>query len=838
MEQGRKFPALCVVYMKNRNICLFVQILILCFHFLGCHLQTGDFSELSSSIENAWNILQTQSVETTAAETEYESCENVYELKRIKQPSDYPFEKIGASTIGDPHSWIYTLDDSIVFYSPGATESARYAVVYDMEGNFCETVLQGEYKKVGLMYNSMIYLRDTITQESIGIRWEDEDLDYRYYVQLTDHTGSVIKENYIHSSENSSLYSFISIDESCSLYFLQGGIGCRLYIIDGDLNVMEPRRIESYPVYGYRYDDERYLFVCANENCYFYTPATDTLEPAVLYEETEAQQKSDTVLYGEDGIYFVNYEGVTVQRDGKDTFLCDFERSYLSSHELEFIRALSGNRFLVWFTDSFTGESYPAILAPTDDDVRPVRKTLRVAYVGASSIISFGHDVSDIENSIAYFNRSNTQYHAELYHYGEAARYDKNGYPYEFYDAERYKSAFAQDLVDGVTYDVYLFGSDYTDRENLAEKGIFADLTALAGKADLLACVRDALTRAEEITAIPFTVTLSTLITTTETLPLGEAFTYEKLFEIMDGLGEGEALFSEYLVENLTDIALYDFVDTEHKTCSYDSEEFVRVLEFLDGYEEAAFGGGKNLVSRHETAYFNDTYGQLSFSYDQYHNYGDILTPFADGTVKFLEFEIDTPKCIPLLYQIFDFIGKDYNLCGYPSADGGSIHMETGLMMSIGKQSENLAGAEAYLSMMLSDAVQTKIAETTFPVVRSVVEKMLGFGTQYYSILTGTTEGTSYKNLFKECMTVIFMKSSIARDTQLERYDRIASLTVLKPEHEAVLSYVCDSSMRGAGDTVIRGIIEEELSYAANGVRTVAEAAKIIQSRVFIYINE
>ena len=153
--------------------------------------------------------------------------------------------------------------------------------------------------------------------------------------------------------------------------------------------------------------------------------------------------------------------------------------------------------------------------------------------------------------------------------------------------------------------------------------------------------------------------------------------------------------------------------------------------------------------------------------------------------------------------------------------------METGLMMSIGKQSENLAGTEAYLSMMLSDAVQTKIAETTFPVVRSVVEKMLGFGTQYYSILTGTTEGTSYKNLFKECMTVIFMKSSIARDTQLERYDRIASLTVLKPEHEAVLSYVCDSSMRGAGDTVIRGIIEEELSYAANGVRTVRRRRRL-----------
>ena len=71
---------------------------------------------------------------------------------------------------------------------------------------------------------------------------------------------------------------------------------------------------------------------------------------------------------------------------------------------------------------------------------------------------------------------------------------------------------------------------------------------------------------------------------------------------------------------------------------------------------------------------------------------------------------------------------------------------------------------------------------------------------------------------------------------EVYNYPRVSHVT--KPQRDEMLDFLCTTTMHGASDTVIRSIVEEELSYVTQGVRTAAEAGKIIQSRVWIYINE
>ena len=765
----------------------------------------------------------------------YEECEYVYTMNKIKAPDGIYIRNMSSAMQGhDVNNQAIYADNKLYFM----VSDGRYKImILDTDGNFLS--LAPEFSPE----TNATQFRAVNTENRTCVTTLTAEDDSGYYLMMYDFDGNFIRQSDLIPiySENPSSANpngeIVMIDETTYLTYFGFDVGVRFYVVDASLGLHGPFELSDKVYTGYRRDDGKIVLVCTDETTYLYDPQTDEIEEIILYEETNAYRRADTVFFAEDGVYLVDYEGITVQRNGEEIFLCDFEKSYFTSDQIGFIDALPGDRFLVWYTDAFTGEEYPAIFAPDEDGVRPMKTVLRAASIG--NTISKSPNTAEMDDnrrvreSVAYFNRTNDEYLIELTDYDYLAHYKEDGtYLYTGTEGRR-DQLFTQDLLNGVTYDIYLFGEYYDGFDALNEKGLFADLSSVADKAKLIACVRDALDGGGEITAIPFTVQLSTLITTTETLAVGEAFTYEKLYEIMDGLGEGESLFESFVRDEMLDIALYDFVDTENKTCSYDSNEFIRLMTFMQEFKNSV---PETYLVETDNRYFTNAYGIGSIQVDNLSMYGDIITPFAEGQIKFLQMKITEPKTLPMLYYLFDKIDKDYNICGYPSADGGSIHMETGMLMSVGKNSEHLAGAQTYLSMMLSETVQTVAAETDFPVIRAAVENIIGWGHQYYIERRITNSYSQYK--WDSELYVSFAAYAVTPLPAKFLLNYSADIMVLKPEHDALVSYVCDSKMRGAGDTVIRGIIEEELSYAESGVRSVDEAAKIIQSRVFIYINE
>ena len=359
-------------------------------------------------------------------------------------------------------------------------------------------------------------------------------------------------------------------------------------------------------------------------------------------------------------------------------------------------------------------------------------------------------------------------------------------------------------------------------------------MTKFAERKRLIRCVRDAMTQNGKITGIPFSVELSTLVTSTDILPAGTPFTYDKLMEIYVNLEDGQSLFCDYTGREMRQSAMYDFIDFDNKTCSFDSAEFAEVFGFLSDYEAAAFDG--KTLTYTPTGYMNRAVGSFSGHPQGVTACGDIMDAFAKGDIKFLQLHIGAPDTLSSMLYFFDMLGKDYNLCGYPSAAGGTITVSAPMLMSVGADCENRSGAYDYLSLLLSDLLQTQDAMYAFPVTESAVQTRLSWGYQYYYLSDET--GTQTTRPYGSALRIQFGEASKSGLDSLSESYYDASMQVLKPAMQPLLDYVCNSTMHGAGDTMIRSIIEEELSYVSQGVRTAEEAGKIIQSRVFIYINE
>lgn len=303
-----------------------------------------------------------------------------------------------------------------------------------------------------------------------------------------------------------------------------------------------------------------------------------------------------------------------------------------------------------------------------------------------------------------------------------------------------------------------------------------------------------------------------------------------------ESLSDGEALFNTYLPSKLRDIAIYDFVDEAEKNCTFDSPAFSELLSFLADYESTRDPTTGRAV---ENPFYNPTLGYFNpfLGGNGGEMRGDCLTPLLDGRLKFVEYTFRTPHDVDFLYALFSDAGAEYHLCGYPSNDGGSLHLTADMLMALGADGDCPAGGSEFAELLLSEKIQSADHVLAgFPVISSAVESALDWGMMYYLADTDThTDRTLSSDVLLLISIGPWSKTALS-SMEVYNYPRVSHVT--KPQRDEMLDFLCTTTMHGASDTVIRSIVEEELSYVTQGVRTAAEAGKIIQSRVWIYINE
>ncbi|MCQ2431937.1 MAG: hypothetical protein MJ175_04960 [Clostridia bacterium] len=570
-----------------------------------------------------------------------------------------------------------------------------------------------------------------------------------------------------------------------------------------------------------------------------FDPKTGQQSEYVGYTKSAASDAAVYTLYRGSDCYFISPEGITVQRgDGTEEMLLDWDASSLSFLNFKFYGALSDDCFLVRYTDQLRLEPTLSVLCP--DSADGVRECIELT----AASIGMTNDARRLAaEAILEFNRSQEEYHITLTDYDVYGLTDLGGGTYIRKKDDRSYDEFKLDIAKGIRYDIYLFGEDNPKfPQDMAKQGLFAKLSGAHGES-ILPNLKDLFLSSEKGDVLPLTMHLSTLLTMPEIIPDGEGITLKKLYEITEeAAGRGVISFGDAAVwDMLCGTTQYDFMDKKTGSARFDSPEYVEFMEFLTRYDERYYD------YRYPQWYRGTAWGGdlvHTYSVCQYEAIPDTMKgtmpdDMVNGDYRFLYLPIQSKTDIYALYYLFR--DTPYSLCGVPSEDGRTFMFTTDMSFGAGI-SGHKDGADAFLSFMLSDDIQTSrgIAMYSLPVTKSALSSVLEPGYGYYN-----ADRSSYRD--NSSTTITLTKICKEIDPEIRREESTMGksyyifndcLEITEEFMQRWYDILSTVNLRDNGDKAVREIFDEEFSYVTGGVRTCEEAAKIIQGRVRLMINE
>lgn len=325
----------------------------------------------------------------------------------------------------------------------------------------------------------------------------------------------------------------------------------------------------------------------------------------------------------------------------------------------------------------------------------------------------------------------------------------------------------------------------WIDKDMLDKKGLLEDLrpymeeSDVVGEEDILEVVREACENNGKLTSMMAGFSVRTVTTTAETIPRS-GWTYDQLFELGRDYPDARILnvYTDQSIWNLLAYTLDSYVDWERGKCSFDSPEFIRLLENIKGlsYPE----------NQEEQRTFDEDEEAAKFLKGEYLlQYNTYYSPYDYS-------------------RIYDrYRDKAWDV-GFPTQDGELCYLLSPMMQfAIYKDSPNREGAWAFLEFALSQGEQNWYGSDHggFPVRRDAFEAYLA--RPYSAVYDMADDHTSQETLqmLREAMEHLRMEQTRANGK-------------------------------------ISDIIYEETQAYYAGDKTVEQCAEIIQNRVQLYLDE
>jgi len=466
-------------------------------------------------------------------------------------------------------------------------------------------------------------------------------------------------------------------------------------------------------------------------------------------------------------------------------------------------------------------------------------KPRRVIEIG---LLGTGYDQL-IKETVALFNAENENYFIRLIDYDDYG--DEIGRVFE----EQVFAGETPDILISLPYQL-----EKLEFEKYTSKNLIVDLNPIYGDS-LLGAVRYAMSDGERMWSLPVSMIVSTYVAARSVSdgPL----TLDAFYQMADKLSghggvaevqpdnglrfetdengntviimglakpnndfpfEGEVITSNhYTIQTIFENGLYEFVDFENKDASFDSAEFCHFIEYLKRVDEdyVHINAGA-LTASGECGYKMDT------SY--------LRENLLEGKLQLLPVSFNNIGLYPALKRLYGDGEVPFVLCGYPSSEGCGAKIITNCLVTVMADSTVHGGCKEFLDFLLSDRVQTsdKQINSALPVTLSGLAGAIDRYRYFYYIREGSAG----------------MQPIAISDVPLEEYTTDFSATynievvITDEDKAAMMDFFENCHMRADSDPVITSIVEEELSFWNGGARTLEETAKIIQSRVWIYLNE
>ena len=644
--------------------------------------------------------------------------------------------------------------------------------------------------------NTFLYSSYTLIMNPPGV---ENELDSGY-LTLCDAAGTILKEALIPGTGTNDHLKRLS---DGSIAVIGGESVC---LFDAELNLIG--QIESAAKTNLQETPHGELIAEGQfEGNYFRLDTENYASSAeILYEHpkhlTGIPRMHFSALESAYDVYYSNDTGFWGYHvgDAEAELLCNWQNSGQVYTNLTILGVLNADRILVSVKDPFTNAQTVGWLHRDPNTAEQKKIPIRIGLVEEPRNIGISTLTDQLKNAANSFNAHNSQYFIEIVQYG--TRRDERGVV---------PDAFTEAMLNGTAADIIVTSEFIRDAMRIyTEKQAFVDLHPALGSV-LLPCVQSAYEdQAGALYAIPTQMTLSVLVSRADAVGADEALTLNTMYALaQDAENRGIRLIygGEYATtQTMRASALMSFTDKETGDCFFDSEEFGTFLLFLEDLRKQ--------ISDEQMLYY-ETYGTThSKLYPS-----EIRDTVRAGENVFLEYCLRSMADLATLKLCYGDI--DFALHGYPTRNEELVRFDSTLDFHLNAASKVKRGAVQFLSYLLSDEIQLYNAKLSLPVTVSAVERLLEHEAYVYEPSTLYRLDDAYD---EETIALLY------RDAIRVTYDE-DDLALLRR-----LFYGTASTAETY--ETMSAIIDEEMMAYYTGIRTLEETQKILQSRLWIYVNE
>ena len=464
-----------------------------------------------------------------------------------------------------------------------------------------------------------------------------------------------------------------------------------------------------------------------------------------------------------------------VKPDKSREKLIDFANSGLS--EVRCIAHLADEEFVC----TMGGKLYRLSERDADDLAEIKEITLAVTF-----------NIDSIQPMIADFNSGSNLYRVNVKNYSDGHEHTIEGFESAAHDLE-------MDIISGNAPDMVWL--DTNETEKLASKGAFTDLYELMDSDTRF--TREAFLpnylEAAETDGHLYSITPTFMIRTMAAklkFVDKENWNFDGFKAAYESRPDGMELFETANNRNAVFDRLSnsgaDFIDMTTHTCSFDSQEFIDMLEFAGQFPGVDEYTWEQCSCRNDTALLSDMY----------------FSSFRDINV-----------------QKQSVFGEAITFVGAPSADGKGSVMLPSNQFAIMETSDNKEGAWEFIKLFLADECCNGNPDG-IPVTENGLKKVMEAALEppfYYDELNDNKK--------------VYMD-----ETGMDSYsnEQIKITPMTDDEQKRYEQFVRGVRRISSGNTrlAISSIISEETEYYFAGEHSAKQCAEMIQDRVSILLSE
>jgi ABC-type glycerol-3-phosphate transport system substrate-binding protein len=471
--------------------------------------------------------------------------------------------------------------------------------------------------------------------------------------------------------------------------------------------------------------------------------------------------------------------------------LLNLINSDINSNSMQSLIVIDADHFIYTGYDMVTNKQQIAFLSRIPDGEVKEKYLINLSYINADyNLISY----------VVKFNQANDTYRIVMNNYGKYNTQD---------DYNLGAATLTNEITSGKIPDILILDSYGLDIKSLTGKGLFCDLYKFLdndpdiSRSDLLSCITAPFETDGKLYRLVTSFYIQTLAGKTANIGSAASWTTDEMLAVLDRAGEDVLLFDNFtktqMLAYLCMMGYSEFIDYTTGSCSFDSESFIKLLEYCNTLP-AEYNGNQGGYDQNADRF-------IGYREDKVLLYNVFLSSFSD-----------------YLQTQFAFGFEPVNLIGYPTSTGNGAMIQASASYAITENSAVKEGAWQFLKYLLSDECQINENRGMpgWPATISALQALAK----------------------KEMAQYNFFSYSGGRSSSSEPFDQNMQNEpglpgkLTQEDVDTVTAYLDTITSSSGYDRQVMEIINEETAPFFAGTKTAADAAKIIQSRISIYINE